>query len=58
MLSDCMKCRKNTDSKNQNVIKTKKGGLILYQTVQCGIVKNRKFIKSKKLEEYLLNWQE
>ena len=40
MLSYCLKCRENTESKSPKVVRTKNGRIILYQTVQCVIVTN------------------
>ena len=40
MVSYCLKCRKNTESINRKVGKTKNGRIMLYQNVQCVIVKN------------------
>ena len=40
MLSYCCKCRKNTKSKTQKVVRTKNGRIMLYENVQCVIVKN------------------
>ena len=45
MLSYCLKCRKNTESKNPKVIKTKNGRIMfLSKCAVCGS-KNSKFIK-------------
>ena len=38
MLSYCLKCRKNTESKDPEVARTKNGRVM--QDVQCVIVKN------------------
>ena len=52
MLSYCLKCRKNTKSKNANVAGPKNGGIILLsKSVVCDSKKS-KFIKSKKLVDY------
>ena len=51
MLSYCLKCRKNTESKNPNVEKPN-GRIMFYQNVQCVIAENRNLLKSKKLEDY------
>ena len=40
MLPYCLKCRKNTESKNSKVVKTKNGRMMLLSNVQCVIVKN------------------
>ena len=52
MLSYCLKCRKNTKSKIPKAARTKNGRIMLYQNMQFVIVKNRKLLKSKKLEDY------
>ena len=39
MLSYCLKCRKNTQSKNPEVVKKTKRRILLYQNVQCVIKK-------------------
>ena len=44
MLSYCFKCRQNTQSKNTNVAKTKKGRI-------------KNLLKSKKLQDYYINWR-
>ena len=40
MLPNCLKCRKNTESKNPKVVRNKNGGIMVYQNVQRVIVKN------------------
>ena len=52
MLSYCLKCRKNTKSKNPKAGRTKNGRIMLYQIMQFVIVKNQNLLKSKKLEDY------
>ena len=47
----CLKCRKNTESKNPKVSETKREELCFYQNVQCMIVKNRNLLKSETLED-------
>ena len=42
----------NTKSKNPKVARTKTGRIMLYQNVQCVIVKNQNLLKSKKLADY------
>ena len=49
MLSDCLKCRKNTESKNPKVAKTKNGRIMLLQYV---VLKNQNLLNSKKLLDY------
>ena len=42
MLSYCLKCRENTDSKNPNVVETKKGKpMPLLKCTVCGSKKSR-----------------
>ena len=48
MLFYCLKCRKNTESKNPKVAKTKNGRIMLLS--KCS--KNVNFIKNKKLKDY------
>ena len=52
MLSYCLKCRKNTESKNPKFARTKNGRIMLYQNVQCVIAKNQNLSNSKKLVDY------
>ena len=53
MLPWCLKWRKNTESKNPKVLKTKNGEKkCFYQDIHCVIVKNQIFLKNKKLEKY------
>ena len=40
MLPYCLKCRKNTESKNPKVERNKNRGIMVYQNVQPVIVKN------------------
>ena len=37
MLSYCLKCRKNAESKNPQVVKTKKEEQYVYQNLRCEI---------------------
>ena len=42
MLLDCLKCRKNTKSKNPKVVKTKNGKIMLFSNcVICNSKKSR-----------------
>ena len=41
MLSYCLKCRKNTESKNPKVSRAKNGRIMPYQNMQYVIVKNQ-----------------
>ena len=52
MLWYCLKCRKNTESKNPKVARKKMEGYCFYQNVQCVIVKNGNLLKSEKLVDY------
>ena len=53
MLSYCVKCRKNTESKNPKVVRTKSGKIMhLSKWSVCMIVKNRNLLKHKKLKDY------
>ena len=47
MLSYCLKCRKNTESKNPKVVKTKNGRIMI--TSNCAVCgsKNLRFIKEQ-----------
>ena len=44
MLSHCLKCRKNTESKNPKVIKTKNGRIM--RLSKCVVCDRKKFIKN------------
>ena len=48
MLSYCLKCRKNTESKNPKVVRTKKGRIMLLS--KCAVYDSKKsqFIKEQK----------
>ena len=48
MLSNCLKCRKNTESKNQNVVKTKNGRTIL--SSNCAVCNSKKSRSIKEQE--------
>ena len=50
MSSYCLKCRKNTESKNPKVVRTINGRIKLLS--KCLIVKNGNFLKNKKLKDY------
>ena len=49
MLSCCLKCRKNTESKNQRIAKTKSGRIVLL--LKCAVCdsKKSKFIKQQEV---------
>ena len=50
----CLKCRKNTESKNPKVVKTKNGRMILLSKCAVCDSKNSKFIKDKKASVLLI----
>ena len=52
MLLYCLKCRKNTESKNPKVGRKKTEEKCFYQNVQCVIVRNQNLSKNKKLADY------
>ena len=52
MLSPCLKCRKNTESKNPKVARTKNGRIMLLSNVQSVIVENQNLSKSKMQVDY------
>ena len=55
MLSYCLKCKKNTESINQNVLKTNNGKtMILSKCAICGSKKSR-FIKEQQAKGLLSN---
>ena len=47
MLSYCLKCRKNTESKNPKVVKIKNGRIILLSKCEVSDFKKSKFIKEQ-----------
>ena len=47
MLSYCLKCRKNTESKNPKVARTKNGRIMLLSKCAVCDSKNSKFIKQQ-----------
>ena len=47
MLSYCLKCRKNTESKNPKVIRTKNGRIMLVSKYAVCDGKKSKFIKEQ-----------
>ena len=49
----CLKCRKNTESKNPKVAKTKKGRITLLSKCTMGDSKKLKFIKEQEASELL-----
>ena len=53
MLSFCLKCRKNTESKNPKVVKTRNGRIMhLSKSAVCG-TKKSKIIKEKEASRLL-----
>ena len=55
MLSYCLKCRKNTESKNPNVARTKNGRIILLSKCAVSKSKKSKFIKQQEASGLLSN---
>ena len=47
MLSSCLKCRKNTESKKPKVVKTKNGRIMLLSKCDVCDSKKTKFIKQQ-----------
>ena len=47
MLSYCLKCRKNTESKNPKVVRTKNGRITLLSKCKLCNSENSKFIKEQ-----------
>ena len=52
MLLYCLTCRKNTESENSKVVKTKNGRVMLLSRCDFVTVKSQDLSKSKKLVEY------
>ena len=53
MLSYCLKCRKNTESKNPKVTKTKNGRIMLLSKCEVCNSKNSKLIKQQEASKLL-----
>ena len=53
MLLYCLKCRKNTESKNPKVVRTKNGRIMLLSKCALCDTKKFKFIKEQKASELL-----
>ena len=51
MLSNCFKCRKNTESRNPKVLRTKNGRIMLLSKCAVHDNKNQNLSKSKKLAD-------
>ena len=56
MLPYCLKCRKNTESENANIVKAKNKKTMLLS--KCGVCdsKKSKFIKKQEASELLSGW--
>ena len=57
MLQYCLKCRKNTESKNPNVVKTKNRKIMLLSKCEVCDSKKSKFIKEQEAGELLRSLQ-
>ena len=55
MLSYCLKCRKNTESKNPKVVRTKTGRIMLLLKCEVCDSKKLKFIKEREASGLLLS---
>ena len=55
MLSYCLKCRKNTESKNAKVVRTKTGRIMLLSKCEVCDSKKLKFIKEREASGLLLS---
>ena len=55
MISYCLKCRKNTESKNPKVVRTKDGRIILLSKYSVCNIKNWKFLKEQEARGLLSN---
>ena len=55
MLSYCLKCRKNTESKNPEVVRTKNGKIMLLSKCSVCNSKKSKFLKEKEARGLLLS---
>ena len=53
MLPYCLKCRKNTETKNPKVVKTKNGKIILLSKCEVCNSKKSKFIKEQEASRLL-----
>ena len=53
MLSYCLKCRKNTDSKNPKVVRTKHGRIVLLLKSSVCNSKKSKFLKEQEAQRLL-----
>ena len=50
---NCLKCRKNTESKNLKVLRTKNGKMMLLSKFETFDIKKFKFIKEQDVSELL-----
>ena len=55
MLSYCLKCRKNTESKNPKVVRTKNGRIMLLSKCAVRNSKKSRFLKKQEAEVVLSN---
>ena len=55
MLSYCLKCRKNTESKNPKVVRTKNGRIMLLSKCAMCDSKKSKFIKEQEASGLLIS---
>ena len=51
MLSYCLKCRKNTESKNPKVVRTKNGRIMLFSKFVLCDSKKMEFIKEQEAKD-------
>ena len=58
MLSYCVKCRKNAESKNPKVVRTKNGRIMLLSKCAVCVSKKLKFIKEQEARGLLSKWTE
>ena len=53
MLSYCLKCRKNTESKNPKIVKAENGRIMLLLSCEVCNSKNSRFIKEQEASRLL-----
>ena len=53
MLSYCLKCRKNTESKNPKIVKAENGRIMLLLSCEVCNSKNSRFIKEQEASSLL-----
>ena len=56
MLPSCLKCRKNTESKNPKIVKAKNKKTMLLSKCRVCDSKKSKFIKKQEASELLSGW--